>query len=91
MREYKTVEYPARTGEVLVAIHCDICRKVFKNNFRGVDAHETTVSLREGYSFPDGRSVTEISFDVCPSCFKEKVIPWFRSMGATETITEEED
>ena len=41
------------------------------------------VRQRQGVSYPEGGSGTEIEVDLCPTCFKEKLVPWLRSQGAT--------
>lgn len=46
---------------------------------------EVTVRHKEGMRFPEGVSYEEISVDVCPDCFKTKLIPWLESQGVKIT------
>jgi hypothetical protein len=46
------------------------------------DVSEVHISCEEGSSFPEGRSTEKLFFDVCPTCFHEKVVPWMESQGA---------
>lgn len=46
------------------------------------------VRLREGESYPDGGSGTEIEIDICPDCFRDKLIPWLQSQGVRTEVEE---
>ena len=48
----------------------------------------TTIKSSEGTSYPEGGAKKESSVDVCPTCFKTKLVPWLISQGAK--IREEE-
>lgn len=39
------------------------------------------VKHKDGESYPEGGSGTEVDIDVCPECFKTKLIPWLESQG----------
>jgi len=41
-----------------------------------------TVKQKEGESYPDGGSGTEYEIDLCPDCFKNRLVPWLKSEGA---------
>jgi hypothetical protein len=77
---------------IIDSITCDICKKTYS----GIDWEklsryhvlETEVKLRTGQSFPEGGSGEEISFDVCPTCFIEKLIPALKELGAEPTKSE---
>lgn len=43
---------------------------------------KTTIHHREGSSYPEGGSGTEVNIDLCPDCVKNKLIPWLESQGA---------
>ena len=84
--------------EYLTEIKCDLCGKIgdsseiFDNYWvdyrNGNNIAETKIELevtvrqKEGWSCRDGGSGTEYIIDMCPDCFKNKLIPWCRSQGA---------
>jgi hypothetical protein len=39
------------------------------------------VKHRDGENYPEGGSGTEVEIDMCPECFKTKLIPWLESQG----------
>ena len=46
-----------------------------------------TVSCAKGSSDPDGGSDHEVTrFDICPKCFRERLMPWLISQGAKPTV-----
>ena len=68
---------------------CDICGRKARSpewsqweGSTSYDVSEVKMSCEEGSSFPEGRMTTKTSFDVCPPCFHEKVVPFMESMGA---------
>ncbi len=89
----KQVERPARTVTETDYVQCDLCGA--KTGVRewadcSFDVNEVNVSHSEGSSYPDGGNRTETILDICPECFKKKLIPWFVSQGGTPR-TEERD
>jgi hypothetical protein len=90
MRVYKEKTIPAKTIRECTHRICDICgTKGGDGDWTGSTyaINETEVSIRitqkEGNSCPDGGSGTKYDIDLCPTCFKNKLIPWLRSQGAT--------
>jgi len=80
MKAYKkeTVE-----REFLDKTICDLCgeegghdwsRSCFK-------VSETIILLKEGERYPEAGWGTKIEIDICPKCFKTKLVPWFESQG----------
>lgn len=70
----------------LVEMKCDLCSATSrKDDWTTVsyEVNETEICLKEGDSCPEGGSGTEIEVDICPECFKTKLIPWLESQGAT--------
>lgn len=71
---------------------CDLCGKESDSerydNWNGgsYDVDETEISIKikqkEGSSYPEGGSGQEYDIDLCPDCFKKKLIPWLLSQGA---------
>ncbi len=81
----------------LVEKRCDLCGMPGKNDHDWSDSSdytvdetqvEVTVRQKEGCSYPEGGSGTKYVVDMCPKCFKEKLIPWLRSQGAEIKETE---
>jgi hypothetical protein len=86
---------------VCVELTCDLCGRVAPNpDGHGLyepgawvdEPHhiDAVVVLREeGSCYPGDERTTETeSFDVCPTCWKTKVVPWFKVQGATPTISD---
>jgi hypothetical protein len=46
------------------------------------------LKLEEGTSYPEGGSYEGFVLDICPACFKDKLIPWFESQGGVVRKTE---
>lgn len=82
------------THERVVARVCDLC------GFEGTDdwnagtysVNDTevkvTVHQREGTECWDGGGGTEFDVDICPECFKCRLVPWLREQGAEVAETE---
>ena len=85
----KSYEQRPHTGtyKAFVSRACDLCGLVSKSdrNWKDDEYHidETEVKLTVGIKEWDGRSDTEYTVDICPDCFKGKLIPWLQSQGAT--------
>lgn len=91
MKKYKKIPVPATLRDVLEYEECDICKK--RTDGRGWKEHSYSVvdidiSMRTGDEYPSGGSGDVISFDVCPDCFENKLIPWMQAQGAEPTIKE---
>jgi hypothetical protein len=98
----KTMTKP-REIEVCVEVICDLCRKpaplpqkqgrysvgVWTTNQYQVN--QVLVSREYGSTYPGGHYTTTESFDICPECWKDKLVPWLQSKGATPTLEESED
>jgi len=85
-RQYET--------EVIAAINCDICKAVSKSDDWTEGAYEikeTVISMEIGKRFPEGGSSEMTSFDICPKCFVEKLIPWIASQGGSGPTVKEID
>ena len=89
MRKFKTEQ---KTVEVqtLEYIQCDVCkRKALTDDWQGLDfpsdsgfqVNDVTVELREGKHYPEGGFGTKLSVDMCPDCFKDKLIIWLQEQG----------
>jgi len=77
-----------RTYEALTEMLCDLCGR---SNGRPRDnwaidpyqIQEAEVSLIQGWSYPSSYVAKKWSIDICPECFKTKLMPWAEAQGAT--------
>ena len=91
MKTCKTINVPATTREVEDQTICDLCgceegsSKWDNSSCWDVDETEIRISVKhkDGYSYPECGSGTEYAVDMCPTCFKDKLIPWLESQGCT--------
>lgn len=64
---------------------CDLCKA--ESDCEGswgenyYDRHEVTIELSEGRVYPEGGNTMEYDIDLCPSCFKKKLIKWVKEQG----------
>ena len=75
--------------EVLVERKCDLCGRTAKTDdweagCYTVDETDIMVTIlqKDGKEYPEGGSGTRIEVDLCPDCFKDRLVPWLRSEGA---------
>ena len=96
MKIYDEKTIPEHASKYVKLRKCDLCGKESKGEKWQArscyEVNETEISIevrqKEGSSCPDGGSGTKYEIDLCPNCFKTKLIPWLKSQGAT--IQEEE-
>jgi hypothetical protein len=91
MKVMKTIKVPASTDQVLDYVKCELCdAKSHNKNWSPAqyDVTDPTVTFEEGTHYPEGGSTTTTVLDICPKCFKEKLIPWFVSQGGTPRESE---
>lgn len=76
-------------NRVLVERKCDLCGCVAKTNdwdaasFRVQETEiSVTIKQRDGSAYPECGSGNEYEVDLCPKCFKDRLIPWLQSQGA---------
>jgi len=86
MKIIKKVLRPAYEEEVLDHLKCELCEATTMNEDdwgeSGYDVLETKVSIEEGKRYPNDGWGVETIVDICPKCFKEKLLPWLISQGA---------
>lgn len=100
MRKYETkvVQQEVKQRH-LVERTCDLCGRKAKDadgpapwSGGSYDIDDTTIMVvvkrEEGESCPSGGNKTTTEVDICPSCFKDKLLPWLVSQGAKPEITE---
>ena len=86
IEEKKIVKEVTKKNE---RVFCDLCGKeaMYGDWSGGVyEINETEIHVRikqkEGCQFPEGGSGEYYEVDICPECFKEKLVPWLNSQGA---------
>lgn len=75
--------------EVLDELRCDLCgtkadHGTWESGCYRVDETDlsVTVKQRSGDVYPEGGSGTEYLIDLCPTCFKDRLVPWLINQGA---------
>ena len=92
MDHYKDVKIPARVKSQIYKTTCDLCGKKALDEGLHIwgegkfDATETELRLKTGDSYPDGGYGEVLDIDICPDCFKEKLIPWLKGQGVDCTF-----
>lgn len=88
-RIMEKVTRPAYESLVCRCRKCDLCGKESKGedwDTAYYEINETDIHIKikqkEGDNYPDGGSGTEYVVDLCPDCFKNRLIPWLKSEGA---------
>lgn len=84
---------PAKEVEREIAIICDVCRAQSPDDDGWEEEtygfSEVKVSHSHGSRWPNGEGFSEsVSFDLCPKCFHEKLLPFLESLGAVATKEE---
>ena len=85
MKHFIKKEIPARFVERHSHSVCDLCGALSDcaDDWATETYNEQTVEInfKNAYNYPfDGHSES-IEFDICPSCFMSKLVPWFQSQG----------
>jgi len=77
-------------AEEFVAVVCDLCHKSFPQKWtkEPYTVKETEVRMKLGTNYPGSGSATIISFDICPQCFVDVLIPMLKEAGAEYTEIE---
>jgi hypothetical protein len=86
MKIYETKEVRRKESR-LAKMVCDLCgaSTPYDDSWTTHNYHvqETEVYFKEGEQYPESGSGVEYRVDICPKCFKEKLIPWLVSQGCT--------
>ena len=90
MKHYIEREVPARKDKSYDKTTCDLCGKETKRGNWAeswYEINETEISIavrqKDGSSYPDGGMGTKYEVDMCPECFKNKLIPWLEAQGCS--------
>jgi len=88
--EHKTVEVPASTVRRVAAVVCELCGRrgrgedypVGGDYSQGMyEKMEVHVGMEEGDIYPEGGTINQTILDICPDCFRGKLVPWFEAQG----------
>ena len=86
---------PAHEYNHLVAVVCDLCKTKYtdratnwgeKSPSRTLDTK--VYSAEESHDRDGGGYRKLFWFDICPACFRDRLVPWMKSQGAEPTIEE---
>jgi hypothetical protein len=93
MKMMKTISVPATTREALDYIKCELCPTQTRSDGYwptniGYRVDDVEVEYVTGDSYPEGGSTKTVILDICPKCFEEKLVPWFRSQGGVPRVEE---
>lgn len=90
MKHKKTIMVPACKHEVVDFTSCDFCqKKIEQDNYEVADV---TVECHHGVSYgQDGGDVTDISFDICVDCFRNKLVKVLVEAGCSQPSIERRD
>lgn len=80
MRHTRTEETPASRRTVLDRVTYDICGAEIPEQL--TSAETVVVKCRTETSYYGSGDGSEIGVDLCPQCFREKLLPWLREQGA---------
>jgi hypothetical protein len=72
----ETRTQPAKEYEETVERKCDLCGRASPFPW------DVRVEIEEGYSFPEGGHTVTTLYDICPECFRTKLVPWLEAQGA---------
>lgn len=85
---------PAHTEEVFSHTECGLCSRTTPSKASDFDGeiewppvdtdtvNEVRVSLKRGFSYPEGGMGTLLHVDICDQCFTTRLLPWLESQGA---------
>ena len=94
MKKTRKVIRPAYEKEVLESITCELCPKTTSDpeNWAIENYHrdEVIIQRKWGEMYPESGYLQWVILDLCPTCFRDKLIPWFHSLGG-QPRTEEMD
>ena len=86
MMYYKEVIIPESTKQVLDRTTCDLCKKTITKEVYSEEA--VTIECKTGELYPEGGVGEIANVDMCPDCFKTKLIPWLKEQGCEPTIAD---
>lgn len=92
MKKYEKYTTPAAEHTRVSETKCDLCGKIAHFASQAVDRVYWETSSQIWTSvYCETESETyhfECGFDLCPACFREKLVPWLESQGAVPQVEE---
>ena len=85
MKHYKEVTVPAYKKTVLDKTTCDWCKNKIERD-DPYDVEKVTIKHKTGDLFPEGGSGEIRSFDLCPECFSNELVEWFKRNGVEPQV-----
>lgn len=82
MRKYKETVNTTKTMVLDGHVVCDLCKTNIIHERYSADQVE--INMRKGFNYPENGSGTDTGYDVCATCFVDKIVPWFKTQGAEE-------
>ncbi len=87
-------ETVTKTVTTQVSKTCDICghtvhgRRVVDDEWSEQAYHkeQVTVVMDSGDVYPDNGFGSKLSFDICPECFRTRLVPFLQSLGAVPYV-----
>jgi hypothetical protein len=73
---------PAREEERTVRVTCDLCGCEIRKP-PDFEVSDIEVLFRWGTCYPEAGWGEEFNIDLCPCCFRDRLVPWLRDQGAT--------
>jgi len=90
MRHYTEKLQPEKLVKTLTKTTCDICGRDAHQGYWESSSYEineteieVTVRHKDGNIYPEDGWGTKYEVDICPECFKTKLIPFLKSIGCT--------
>lgn len=94
-KEVTTPPTPAKRETVVDAVRCDLCGALGLYSglaetdwAPGSTVEETTIAIRTGDEWHGGGQSRTEFYDVCGSCFRDKVEPVLLQLGAVKRVSE---
>jgi hypothetical protein len=89
MKHKKTIMIPMipeHTQTVTVFETCDLCGDKIESE--PYEVNHVEVRHKKGENYPDCGEGIITFFDICGSCFEQKLVPWLISQGAKPQVEE---
>jgi hypothetical protein len=93
MKHIAIIPVPATEREYVEWLQCDICHRTeigdtwAKSTY---DIAKVGVFLQVGENYPEYGSEETTSFDICPKCFIEKLVPFIEAFGSKAAVKKTE-
>lgn len=84
MQHKKTIIIPEHTQIVTEFETCDLCGN--KLEYELYEINHVKICHKKGVNYPESGSGVETTFDICGSCFEQKIVPWLVTQGAKPQI-----